>query len=140
MPPEHYEVGTDKEPNFEPQEKLFRRVHPKELNEDGEVDPTSIPTVQFGKTEQAAPSVIRQLYATYEDAIHPDCAGNNSVEEYGVFYLSCADLPRGLESGDGRSFDFLPSHMPEPTCRAHSVIRSTLSSDPTKLYCPHLAR
>jgi hypothetical protein len=43
-------------------------------------------------------------------------------------------LPVGLKAGDGRSFDFLPRHIPLEDCGAHSVVACAESADATKSY------
>jgi hypothetical protein len=139
VPPEQYDEGRAVNQTFEPIELLYRRVHPEELNALGEVDPNSIRCVKFTKDERESPSVVRERYAKPEDVLHRDCCDQRDKSDHLIYKIRVADLPAGIlaqngEARDTRIFNFVPSHQPEKTCYAHSVVRSTLQGDLSRAY------
>jgi len=66
-------------------------------------------------------SFNRSAFSRPEDVLHADCCDGKVLEGYGV--LECStQFPTPIESSDGRAFDFLPKHVPTPTCYAHSEL------------------
>jgi hypothetical protein len=118
---------------FAPDEFLFRRVGPEELNTKGEVDPTRIEAISFNKNVESAPSVMRSRYSGPDDVLHVLCAERDTAG-WLVYFLRVDQLPDGLKTGDGRSFDFFPKHVPLENCGAHSVVASALSADASRVY------
>ena len=118
---------------FSAQELLYRRLERRELNEKGEIDPTRINSVSFKANVEAAPSVMRSLFSAPEDVLHVLCAGRDT-SGWLVYAIRVDALPVGLRAGDGRSFDFLPRHIPLEDCGAHSVVACVESADATKSY------
>lgn len=118
---------------FTPEELLYRRVERSELNSKGEVDPTRINAISFKKDVESAPSVMRSRYSTPADVLHVLCAERDTTN-WLVFSARVDGLPSGLKSGDGRSFDFFPKHVPLEDCGAHSVVASAQSDDVSKAY------
>jgi hypothetical protein len=131
--PQHTE-GRSAHQVFSPDEKLYRRIHPSEVNSMGEVIPARIQTVAFKPTVDGAPSVNRALYSTPEDVLHPDCCDGRDRSDCLVYAISVKDLPRVLHCQDGRDFAFIPCHQPLETCFAHSVIKSVESADVAQGY------
>ena len=129
MPLRDYEVDTAVP--FEPDERLFRRFLPSELV-DGEVTPASLNSMSFDQQEPG-PSVVRERFGSACDALHPDCGGNDA-SGFVVFSVKVRDVPKGVQSGDGRVFDFFPRHSPTATCGAHSVISCCLAEDALMTY------
>lgn len=101
-------------------EKLYKRIPVEHLSE-GEIDPSLI-QCSFDKGVKSAPSVVREKYSCPGDTLHPCCAGGKDVSSQRVYYVEVGELPKGIESGDKKSFDFFPYHQPEEECYAHSVI------------------
>jgi hypothetical protein len=118
---------------FEPDERLFRRFPPSELV-DREITPASLNSMSFDVLEPGAPSVIRERFGTACDALHADCAGGKDVSNFLVFSIKVREVPKGIQSGDGRVFDFFPRHSPMPKCGAHSVISCCSADDPSMTY------
>lgn len=106
---------------FRQTERLYKRVPPEHLTPEGEIEPSLI-QCSFGKKVKSAPSVVRDKYGTPGDTLHRCCAGGNDVSSNVVFYLEVGALPKGILSGDNRSYDFYPFHDPEEDCYSHSVI------------------
>lgn len=119
---------------FDVDELLYRRIQREELNSKGEVDPTRINGISFNTEVRSAPSVNRGAFSSPEDVINSLCADGKDVSSWLVFYIRVDQLPLGLVSGDGRSFDFIPVHHPLETCGAHSVVACTISSDLNRTY------
>jgi hypothetical protein len=128
------ENEVDNSTPFTPAEPLFRRVLPSEELSDGEIDPTRLNSVSFKKEIQSAPSVLRGLYASPEDALHKDCANQKDVTGQFVYYVGVGDLPDEIKSDDGKMFNVFPLHFPVPTCGAHSVISCCRKGDGTRAY------
>ena len=131
MPLRKNEVDT--QIPFLPSELLYRRVRPTDLV-DGEIIPTSLNSISYGKEVKAAPSVLRGKYAKPEDALHKDCAEQKDVSDFLVYYLLVSDLPDEVRCDSGRLFSLFPFHLPEPTCGAHSVISCCIKGDISKTY------
>lgn len=124
---------VDPKAPFTPEELLYRRVERSELNSRGEVDPTRINAVSFRKDVESAPSVMRSKFSSPQDVLDVLCA-ERDVNGWLVFSIRVDELPTGLTTGDGRSFDFFPKHVPLENCGAHSVTASALSGDPSRTY------
>jgi hypothetical protein len=132
--PQHTD-GRSANQVFSPDEKLYRRIHPSEVNSMGEVIPARIQTVvAFKSTVEGAPSVNRALYSTPADVVHPDCCDGRDRSDCLVYAISVKDLPGVLHCQDGRDFTFIPHHHPLETCFAHSVIKSVDSADVAQGY------
>lgn len=115
--------------SFEPSELLYRRVPPSVISPLGEIEPSLI-GCSFGNEVKTSPSVVRSKYSEPEDVLHSDCANGKDVSDHLVFFLTVADLPRGVESGDRDLFDFYPLHVPLNDCYAHSVIACKKQTNP----------
>lgn len=138
MPPKHR--GSLKEDiQFGDDEKLFRRIPVGAIKPDGSVDPAAIQSsCSFDKTDkQKTPSVVREgprgIYASWEDALHPDCGCRNPTD-IAVCYCVVGDLPKGEHSQKGAKYDFIPIHDPLEACYAHSLIRSIFSGAEAENY------
>ena len=118
---------------FTPDELLFRRVAPEELNSKGEVDPSRINAVSFRRDVEYAPSVMRSKFSQAPEVLEIECAERDTTG-WLVYYVPVSSLPSGLISGDRKSFDFFPIHIPLEKCGAHSVIASCLSTDAARAY------
>lgn len=127
------ESEVDTSIDFSPEEPLYRRIMESELI-DGEIDPSRFNSISFDKTMRGAPSVLRAKYAKPFDVLHADCAWGKDRSHDLVDFILVRDLPAHIKSDDGRIFVFYPSHQPERTCGAHSVIASCLADDPAKTY------
>jgi hypothetical protein len=119
---------------FDGEELIFRRASPSEINSVGELDPSQLASVSFGKEFKGAPSVLRGAFSVPSDALTPDCSGGKDSSHCSVFQMKVTNLPKEVVSGDGRKFDFYPLHDPLPTCGAHSVISCCHSGDPQMEY------
>jgi hypothetical protein len=119
---------------FEGTELLYRRASPGEINSAGELDPSQLESISFSKYVEGAPSVLRGAFAVAADAIAPECAGGKNVSDCSVFEIEVRELPVALKSGDGREFNFFPTHHPLADCGAHSVISCHLAGDADKRY------
>jgi hypothetical protein len=128
------ESQVDTSVPFAADEQLYRRVLPSEELADGEIDPTRLNSVSFKKEVQSAPSVLRSRFASPQDALHKDCAGQKDVSSQLVYYVCVRDLPEEIASLDGKRFDVFPLHLPFPTCGAHSVISCCISGDHLRSY------
>jgi hypothetical protein len=122
---------VDPEASFSEDELLYRRLERNELNGKGEVDPTRINFISFNRNVESAPSVMRSRFSQPEDVLHILCAERDTAG-WLVYFVRVDDLPKNLQSGDGRCFDFLPKHVPLIDCGAHSVIACAASGDPNK--------
>ena len=131
MPLKATEVDTSVE--FAGDEALYRRVSQSELIGKGEVDPTRISISRFKKEIASAPSVLRSRFSQAPDALHVLCAGRDTAG-WSVFYILVDSLPRGLTTGDGRTFDFFAVHQPLADCGAHSVVACHQADDAEKVY------
>lgn len=131
--PQHTD-GRSANQSFPPDEKLYRRIHPIEINSMGEVIPARIQTVSFKSSVEGAPSVNRALYSTPADVLHPDCCDGRDRSDYLVYAISVKDLPGVLHCQDGRDFAFIPHHHPLETCFAHSVVKSVDVADGAQVY------
>jgi len=118
---------------FTADEPLYRRIMESELT-DGEIDPSRFNSVSFDKEVSGAPSVLRGMFATPLDALHPDCADGKDVSQHIVYFILVRNLPTVITSAEGKSFEFYPLHKPTPRCGAHSVIASCLFGDQSKVY------
>ena len=114
-------------------ELLYRRLQKSELNTKGEVDPTRINFISFKADVESAPSVMRSMFSSPEDVLHILCAGRDT-SGWVVYAIRVGVVPDGLMAGDGRSFDFMPVHVPLADCGAHSVVGCVESADITKRY------
>lgn len=106
---------------FDSAEMLYRRVPPECLSPLGEVVPSQI-RCSFGNTIKKSPSTVRSKYASLDDVLHPHCAGGRDVSGDYVFFLTVAELPTSVESGNRELYDFYPFHDPEDSCFAHALI------------------
>jgi hypothetical protein len=131
LPLKASEVDVDSP--FTPDELLYRRIGPAELNSKGELDPTRIESISFRKNVESAPSVMRSRFSEPEDVLHILCAQRDTAG-WIVYFVLVDRLPTAMLSGDGRSFDFFAKHVPLENCGAHSVVASALSNDPTRAY------
>jgi hypothetical protein len=125
------EVDTSVE--FAPAEPLYRRISAAELT-GGEIDPSRFNSVSFDKSIEGAPSVLRGRFAEPRDVLHPHCADGRDVTHFLIYFIFVQDLPDVIKSDDGKEFAFFPSHRPEPTCGAHSVIACCIAGDPARGY------
>lgn len=132
LPLRDFEVDSSRA--FVADELLYRRILPSEELEDGEIDPTRFNSLSFKKELDGAPSVLRSQFASPEDALHPDCAGNKNVSQQRVYSIRVDELPEIIKSQDGKQYSVYPVHRPLPTCGAHSVIGSCMGGDLTKTY------
>jgi len=124
---------VDPEFPFSGGELLYRRLERRELNENGEIDPTRINSISFKVDVESAPSVMRSRFSSPEDVLHVLCAGRDTAG-WLVYFIRVDALPKQLKSGDGRSFDFFPKHVALIDCGAHSVVACAESSDAEKSY------
>ncbi len=132
--PQHTD-GRSADQVFSPEEKLYRRIHPEELNSLGEVIPARIQTVVgFKSTIEGAPSVNRGLYSTPSDVLHPDCCDGRDRSDCTVYAIRVKNLPGVLHCQDGRDFAFVPHHQPLETCFAHAVVKSIDTADLARGY------
>jgi hypothetical protein len=118
---------------FSGDELLYRRLERHELNENGEVDPTRINSISFRADVESAPSVMRSRFSDPEDVLHVLCAERDTTG-WRVYFIRVDALPVNLKSGDGRSFDFFPKHVPLIDCGAHSVVACAESGDAGKIF------
>jgi hypothetical protein len=126
------------DPTFTAEERLFRRILETHLKPSGEVDPVLInSTTTFDKKcKQKTPSVVREKYASKDDALHPNCADGKSTAGQRVYACKVGALPKNLASDNGSMYDFIPIHDPLPECYAHSLIRSILAGTDPDQYAP----
>jgi hypothetical protein len=76
---------------------------------------------------------MRSMFSNPEDVLHVLCAGRDTTG-WLIYSLRVDAVPQQLKSGDGRSFDFFPKHVPLVDCGAHSVVACAESSDAAKSY------
>jgi hypothetical protein len=131
LPQKASEVDTDAP--FTPEELLYRRVHRDKVNSKGEVDPSQINVTSFKRDIRSAPSVMRSRFCVPADVLHIDCA-ERETSDWLVFFTRVDSLPAGIVSGDQRSFDFYPAHIPLEHCGAHSVVASCITGDVERTY------
>lgn len=132
MPSRDCEVDPSRA--FLADELLYRRVPPTEEIEEGEIDPTRFNSISFSGGLDGAPSVLRSGFATPLDALHPDCAGGKDVSQQRVYFIRVDDLPQIIVSKDGKQYGVYPSHRPQPTCGAHSVIGTCMAGDSNRTF------
>lgn len=113
MPPQHTS-GRTEEAFSSDDESLYRRYLPSHF-QDGELDPSAI---RFNEP----PSFLRSAYSVPSDALHADCADQQSVSRYGVLSMPVAAARFQERALSGETFDFSPVHRPQPSCYAHSEI------------------
>lgn len=128
------DAEVDSSRAFVADELLYRRVLPSEELNEGEIDPTRFNSLSFKNDLDGAPSVLRSQFASPEDALHPDCAGDKDVSHQKVYSIRVDELPATIKSQDGKEYSVYPAHRPLPTCGAHSVIGSCDAGDLTRTY------
>lgn len=132
MPPEkRRQLSADQ--TFDPAEMFYRRLPPECLSPLGEVVPSQI-RCSFGKIIKKSPSVVRSKYASVEDVLHPDCAGGADVSSHYIFFITTAELPINVDSGNKELYDFYPFHDPEDSCFAHTLIACKKTQSPAGSY------
>jgi hypothetical protein len=124
---------------FSPEELLYRRVGPDELNSMGEVLPTKICGVSFKPDVKSSPSVMRSDFCEPVDVLHVLCA-TKEVLGWMVYFIRVDDVPGEIQAPDKTKLCFFPMHIPEETCGAHSVIACCLFGDAKKAYKKPTAR
>lgn len=124
---------------FSPEELLYRRVGPGELNSIGEVLPTGIACVSFRANVESAPSVMRSDFSQPSDVLDVLCA-TKEVPGWLVYFVRVDGLPGEIIAPDNRLHYFFPKHIPEKTCGAHSVVACCLATDPERAYVKPTAR
>jgi hypothetical protein len=122
---------VDSELPFSPDELLYRRVGPEDINSMGEVRPSSI--TDFTANVRSSPSVLRSHFCEPGDVLHFLCAEKDTAG-WLVYFVRVDCLPAPLISGDNRTFQFFPLPMPLPNCGAHSVIASCDANDTSRAY------
>ena len=116
---------------FSPEELLYRRVGPGELNSQGELLPTTIAGISFKAEVQYSPSVMRSDFSEPSDVLDILCA-TKDVTGWTVYFIRVDRLPENIVSGDNRVFCFFPRHIPEEMCGAHSVVACCRVDDPER--------
>ena len=115
-------------------ELLYRRVAFRDLNSEGELDPSSLNSMSFGDEIDGAPSVLRSAFAVAEDALAAGCANSKDVTQHVVYELAVVDLPAALSKGGSPRIRLLPMHHPLELCGAHSVIAACKAGDEHRIY------
>ena len=113
MPPQHTSGRAEVDFSSD-DESLYRRYLASHFR-DGELDPSAI---RFNEP----PSFLRSAYSVPADALHADCADQQSVSKYGVLAMPVSAARHRERARDGEVFDFLPIHRHLPPCYAHSEI------------------
>jgi hypothetical protein len=117
-----YRNGRDADQDFSIDELLFRRL-PKNSLVDGWPTPLTIPI-----EEESGISVNRARYSLPQDVLEPDCCNGNHRTGMVVLQFAVSDLPERI-AADGREYAFIPKHVPQDCCYAHSEIWCNPSGD-----------